>query len=212
MAFQLHKDFRACIESARVACFPHSRGCDDFFHFSQKQQSTMVAKCQKVACKNGKWAKANAPYVVSVVLLIRLLPTLPLFSKVWAGFLAHLQALGEPQLVQWLQTYERPLPWALAQKHSQPLTYVSMWRGLEGCVPGSGSGSQPAEALHAGWQKQLSQLAGKGTCSHVLGVMQRLYRDAWLQWFGWDSADAPSLHFHVQARSVCLDLNFSWFL
>ena len=38
---------------------------------------------------------------------------------------------------------------------------VSMWGGRDGCVPGSGSGNQPVEALHALWQTRLKALGGK---------------------------------------------------
>lgn len=178
MSFQLHKDFKKEIESARLACFPLSRGCDDFFHFSQKQHTTMAAKCSKTILKNGKWVKAHLNWALAVLRILRLVPTLPLFSRLWNAFLAHLTEEQEIDLVAWLRSYERPLPHALQQKYaavSPALTYVSLWTGLDGIVPGSGAGSQPAEALHAPWQRQLEALGGAGDVGHVLTVMQNLY-------------------------------------
>ena len=126
------------------------------------------------------------------VRLLRLLPTLRLFSPLWAAYLRRLTEHGEHDLVAWLRTYERPLPFALAQQYassSPPPTYVSFWTGFEGTVAGSGAGNQPAEALHAPWQRELQALGGKGNISHVLGVMQKLYTQHWEKWYDWHSSD-----------------------
>ena len=66
------------------------------------------------------------------------------FSSAWHGLLSRMLADGEVQVVEWLRSYKRPLPSVLQQKYSATtpqLTYVRMWNGAEGCVPGSGSGS-----------------------------------------------------------------------
>ena len=57
LPFQLHKDFKKEIETARVDCFPHSRACDDFFHWSQKQHTTMAAKCCKRSYERGNGSR-----------------------------------------------------------------------------------------------------------------------------------------------------------
>lgn len=192
LPFQLHKDFKKEIETARVDCFPHSRACDDFFHWSQKQHTTMAAKCCKTVLRKGKWVKEHLDWAVAAVRLLRLLPTLRLFSPLWAAYLRRLTEHGEHDLVAWLRTYERPLPFALAQQYassSPPPTYVSFWTGFEGTVAGSGAGNQPAEALHAPWQRELQALGGKGNISHVLGVMQKLYTQHWEKWYDWHSSD-----------------------
>ena len=109
------------------------------------------------------------------------------------GFLARLTAEGEHDLVVWLRSYERPLPYLLNKKYadvSPAPTYVSFWTGLDGIVPGAGAGSQPAEALHAPWQRQLDALGGSGDVGHVLSVMQKLYKEHWHDWYEWHS-DAP---------------------
>ena len=192
LSFQLHKDFKKEIESARLACFPQSRACDDFFHWSQKQHTTMAAKCCKMVLKKGKWVKENLGWTVAAVHVLRLLPTLPLFSHVWRGFLKRLESAEETDLVAWLKTYERPIPHDLQAKYrdtSSSLIYCSFWTGREGLVPGSGAGSQPAEALHSPWQRHLESLGGAGDIGHVMSVMQKLYNDYWQKWFDWSSPD-----------------------
>lgn len=54
------------------------------------------------------------------------------------------------------------------------VVYASFWVGFEGNIPGSGSGSEPAEAIHD-WQRELGQLGGRGHISHALRVLQNLY-------------------------------------
>ena len=42
LPFHFHEDFKKELEAARVACFPLSRGCDNFCHWSQKQHTAMA--------------------------------------------------------------------------------------------------------------------------------------------------------------------------
>lgn len=209
MEFQLHKDFKKEIESARIACFPKSRACDDFFHWSQKQHTTMATKCQQVVLKGGKWVKKALPWALAAVRVLRMLPTLPLLSDVWHALLQRLEADDEPHLVGWLRTYERPVPSALAARYasSSQFTYVSFWSGLHGTVPGSGSGSQPAEAMHSPWQRQLTALGGAGSVGHVLTVMQNLYKEHWQNWYNFSSAAALSFTTVVPRPDFLLDLS-----
>lgn len=85
--------------------------------------------------------------------------------------------MGEPTLAEWLQTYEQPLPSRFSEQ-MPPLmavvVYASFWVGSEGIIPGSGSGSEPAEAIHGAWQRELNQLGGRGHISHALQVLQNL--------------------------------------
>ncbi len=209
MEFQLHKDFKKEIESARIACFPKSRACDDFFHWTQKQHTTMATKCQQVVLKAGKWVKKALPWALAAVRLLRMLPTLPLLSDVWHALLQRLQADDEPHLVSWLKTYERPVPSALAARYasSSQFKYVSFWSGLHGTVPGSGSGSQPAEAMHSPWQRQLTALGGAGSVGHVLTVMQKLYKEHWQNWYNFSSAAALSFTNVVLGPDFPLDMS-----
>ena len=52
----------------------------------------------------GKWVKTNLPWVEACVRLLRLLPTLPLFSSAWHGLLSRMLADGEVQVVEWLRS------------------------------------------------------------------------------------------------------------
>ena len=156
MSLQLHKDFHPSIEEARRHVWPLSRPCDDFFHFKEKSHTTMQAKCQLVSRK-GKFVKKYVHFALEVINILRFVPTLPLFSWLWKAFLATLRRLGEPTLADWLQTYERPMPAIFQGHHSPDIIFVSFWVGFDGILPGSGSGSEPAEAIHSSWQRELNQ-------------------------------------------------------
>ena len=183
---QIHKDFHASIEEARNEVFPLSRACDDFFHFSEKTHTTMQAKCQHVSLQRGKYIKTHLQFAKDIIAILRFVPTLTLFSWLWQAFLATLRNLGEGILADWLKTYERPLPAQFASENVGPdIVYVSFWVGFEGIIPGMGSGSQPAEAIHAAWQRELMQLGGKGSINHCLHVLQNLYTQHWKSWYNW---------------------------
>ena len=198
---QLHKDFNSCIESAREACFPNSRGRDGFSIFPRNKIQPWLLNVKSYNSKGGSGSKQTCrglmlqfDWFVSCPL------TLKVFSSVWHGLLARLSADNETELVAWLRTYERPLPFCLHDKYQNStaaVTYVSFWGGLEDCIPGSGSGNQPAEALHSPWQARLSELGGKGNVFHVLSVMQKLYTEKSASWF--DLSSTTPLSFHTEA-------------
>ncbi|CAJ1399628.1 unnamed protein product, partial [Effrenium voratum] len=192
VALQVHKDFHKAIETARRSCWPASRACDDFFHFSQKKHTTLASKCKTLEQKKGKWVKTYLKWTADALALLRLVPTLSIFSHLWKSLLFTLRESGEGIVADWLRSYERPLPPALcrAPADADQLIFASFWCGRDGCFPGTGGGSQPAEAVHAAWQTQLQKLGGKGDVSHVLGVMQRLYTESWASWYEWH-ADSP---------------------
>ena len=58
---------------------------------------------------------------------------------------------------------------------------------LEGIIPGSGSGSEPAA-----WQRELEQLGGRGGVGHALHVLQNLYTDHWQNWYSWTASNTLS--------------------
>ena len=53
---QVHKDFHASIEGARVAVFPKSRPCDDYFHWKEKQR-TLEKKCARLVHVHSQFVK-----------------------------------------------------------------------------------------------------------------------------------------------------------
>ena len=134
--------------------------------------------------------KTYLKWTADALALLRLVPTLSIFSHLWKSLLFTLRESGEGIVADWLRSYERPLPPALCRAPADQLIFASFWRGRDGCFPGTGGGSQPAEAVHAAWQTQLQKLGGKGDVSHVLGVMQRLYTESWASWYEWH-ADSP---------------------
>jgi len=188
MSLQLHKDFHPSIEEARRHVWPLSRPCDDFFHFKEKSHTTMQAKCQQLVSRKGKFVKKYVHFALEVINILRFVPTLPLFSWLWKAFLATLRRLGEPTLADWLQTYERPMPAIFQGHHSPNIIFVSFWVGFDGILPGSGSGSEPAEAIHSSWQRELNQLGGRGNIGHALHVLQKLYTDHWQHWYSWTAS------------------------
>lgn len=194
-SLQIHKDFHPSAEEARREVFPHSRACDDFFHFKEKSHTVMRSKCRQVVLHKGKHVKKHLHYALTVVSLLRFIPTLPLFSWLWKAFLASLRRMDEPILADWLQSYERPLPSIFSEQAAGPqdLIYVSFWVGFDGIIPGSGSGSEPAEAVHGAWQTELASLGGRGDINHCLCVLQRLYTQHWQDWYSW--MDASPLSF-----------------
>ena len=158
----------------------------------------MKAKCQQLVLRKGKYVKKNLHFALEMISILRFVPTLPLFSWLWKTFLATLKKLGEPTLAEWLQSYERPLPALLRNKYSSDVAYVSFWVGLDGIIPGSGSGSEPAEALHASWQRALAELGGKGNIGHAFTVLQKLYTQHWQDWYSWTDATTLSFIPHSQ--------------
>ena len=131
-----------------------------------------------------------------------MLPTLPLLSEVWHGLLRRLEHEEEPDLIRWLRAYERPPPPNLHREFANcnPMpTYLSFWIGFRGCVPGTGGGSQSAEAQHAPWQRRPAALAGKGDVAPILGVLQKLYDEHWQHWYDWAS-ETP---LRLRVEDVC---------
>lgn len=190
-SLQIHKDFHPSTEEARREVFPHSRACDDFFHFKEKSHTVMQSKCRHVVLRNGKHVKKHLHYALTIIALLRFIPTLPLFSWLWKAFLASLRRMDETTLADWLQTYERPLPSIFSEQATglpKNVSYVSFWVGFDGIIPGSGSGSEPAEALHGAWQTELASLGGRGDINHCLHALQNLYTKHWQDWYAWAEA------------------------
>lgn len=147
----------------------------------------MQAKCKHLVLK-GKYIKKHLQFTLDVIAILRFIPTLPLFSWLWKTFLATLRRLDESTLADWLQNYERPIPAIFRDHVSADIVYTSFWVGFDGIIPGSGSGSEPAEAIHASWQRELAQLGGRGNIGHALHVLQKLYTDHWQKWYSWNAS------------------------
>ena len=98
---QLHKDYLACLEVARLHSFKRSRPVNDYFHLMQKKKA-MESKLQKTNTSGGKFHKAEYHWVIFSLDTLRHLPTLDLFSALWGGWLRRLQVKQEPLLENYL--------------------------------------------------------------------------------------------------------------
>ena len=176
---QLHKDFAPGIEAARRVAFPQSRPCNDWFHLKRKR-AEIAARCKQVKHVNGKFEKLNASWVMSCLEHLRLTPTKALMIELWAAFLRRLRALKEEAVAAWLR-----------QHYTCADGTASFWVGAFGVHSGTGSGNEPAEAVHAAWQRQLEALGGKGNVVTSLTVLQKLYR-TWRRLYCWESDSALS--------------------
>ena len=107
-------------------------------------------------------------------------PTKALMIELWAAFLLRLRALKEEAVAAWLR-----------QHYTCADGAASFWVGAFGVHPGTGSGNEPAEAVHAAWQRQLEALGGKGNVVTSLTVLQKLYR-TWRRLYCWESDSALS--------------------
>ena len=123
---------------------------------------------------NGKFEKLNVSGVMSCLEHLRLTPTKALMIELWAAFLLRLRALKEEAVAAWLR-----------QRYTCADGTASFWVGAFGVHPGTGSGNEPAEAVHAAWQRQLEALGGKGN------VVTKLYR-TWRHLYCWESDSALS--------------------
>ena len=112
----------------------------------------------------------------------------------------RLQAKEEPLVAAYLtSTYTQTLPASFsAAGHDPECWFASFWCGYEGIVPGTGCGSEPAEALHSDWQKNFQSRVGRSTLVSALPVMQQLY-DRWCSLYEWNAADP------LDTRPVPLD-------
>jgi hypothetical protein len=196
---QVHKDFAPAFESARLLHFPNSRPCDDYFHLRQKYRE-LDARLSQTHVENGCFVKTHLGWLRACLQCIRFVPRLSLFHFCWQGLMNRLQAKEEPLVAAYLtSTYTQTLPASFsAAGHDPECWFASFWCGYEGIVPGTGCGSEPAEALHSDWQKNFQSRVGRSTLVSALPVMQQLY-DRWCSLYEWNAADP------LDTRPVPLD-------
>ena len=160
---QVHKDFAPGSERARQDVFPNARPCDDFVHLRRKERD-LAARCVKGLIRSGRVVKTHFDWVRSTLDVLHLAPTLDVFDAAWRGFLARLVSEGEHGLVEYLRGhYTAEILAAFARdvyrvrvrssQRDAGLLFASFWCGIFGILPGTGSGSHAAEALHSAWQR-----------------------------------------------------------
>ena len=185
---QVHKDFAPGLESARRACFPRSRACDDFYHFSQKHKE-LESRLLQTDLVAGKFQKMHLAWLQALLASLRLLPRISIFDACWRGLLVRLQEMDETVVSAYLdRTYTMEVPESLL---GDPQEYLLEQRFAG--VAGTGCGSNPAEAIHSAWQSKLDSVGGRAPLAEVLGVMQNLYADHWLSNVEWESEASLSL-------------------
>ena len=193
---QVHKDFAPGLESARRACFPRSRACDDFYHFSQKHKE-LESRLLQTDLVAGKFQKKHLAWLQALLASLRLLPRISIFDACWRGLLVRLQEMDETVVSAYLdRTYTMEVPESLLgdpQEYLPGQRFAGWWVGCYGIVAGTGCGSNPAEAIHSAWQSKLDSVGGRAPLAEVLGVMQNLYADHWASSFEWESEASLSL-------------------
>ncbi|CAE7708139.1 unnamed protein product [Symbiodinium sp. CCMP2592] len=176
---QVHKDFAPGLESARKACFPRSRPCDDFYHFTQKHKE-LESRLLQTELVAGKFQKKHLGWLQALLASLRLLPRASIFDACWRGLLVRLHDMDEAVVAAYLE-------------YLHDHRFAGWWVGCCGIVPGTACGSNPAEAIHSAWQSKLESVGGRVPLAEVLGVMQNLYAKHWLANFQWESEACLSM-------------------
>ncbi len=205
---QLHKDYAAPIENARLRRFPRSRPMNDFFHLLQKEQKVIEKKLQKQTLQHGKFVKEELAWIMAALMDLRDLPTLDLYSALHAGFLHRLREKGEPLAADYLGPEGRGVytqagtlaefkaKYNVRSLEAEPHThmlYSPHWQGMSGIVPGTACGDEPQEAMHSAWERHLDVRGKEVEGAEVLTVMQQLYTHQWAEQFEWGRSETLHL-------------------
>jgi len=195
---QLHKDFIASTEAARIHCFPGTRPVNDFFHLMEKKPK-IDAKLRHLEQQGSNHVKRWMGWVLHALGATRHLPTVDIFSKVWGGFLRRLEQKGEMDLKMYLgpggrapysilttvqELREKYGVTAVHPSDEARLIFAPHWGGIGSIMPGTDCGDQPQEAFHRPWQGQLEVLGSQAAATEVLGTMQALFRE-WSERLAW---------------------------
>ena len=197
---QVHKDYAPALEAARATVFPRSRPVNDFFHLREKDK-ILAAKCAKLDLRHGKYVKRHFEWTMYTLTNTRVTPHPEVFSMVWQGFLVRLLTVGETQVATYLRAEYSSLvdaetvefadtPTHVVWSPGQRLFFAPHWAGLWGVYPGTASGNQAGEALHAPWQRTLESLRTTPSIDNIFDVMQGIYTNQWSSAFEWAS-NAP---------------------
>ena len=198
---QLHKDFHMAIESARKEVWPGARPVDDFFHFREKRRAIESRLTRTIQSKDGRQLKEFLGWTAAAIAPTRFAPSAQCFHLVWNGLLNRLRQQGEHAVADYLQhTYTRTMStttlseeWNIIISSPEPdevLSFCGHWSGVLGILQGMSCGSQPAEALHRGWE---TILHGQQSASpaKVLTVMERIYA-RWASDYEWSTHELLS--------------------
>ena len=197
---QVHKDYHASIEAARVMHFTMSRPANDFFHLMQKRP-TIAAKLANTEMQGGVYVKTELGWVIASLEGMRHLPTIDLWSALWGGWLRRCRFKGETVLADYLgpegtDWYTSRITASNLRSMGKitchapsgldELLFSPHWAGIMGIIPGTDCGDQPQEAFHSPWKKQLETMGKNATATQVFFAMQTLY-DIWSQQCDWSN-------------------------
>ena len=90
----------------------------------------------------------------------------------------------------WLSRhYMTDVPASMQSDAGGAQTFSSVWVGVGGIWPGTGSGNEPTESVHAAWQRQLEALGGRVHVTEALRTMENLY-EKWCSYYDWANVTA----------------------
>ena len=190
---QVHKDYAPGIEAARRACFPRSRPLNDYAHLHRNVHSELqkrlvhsVTEPSSAGARQKVTVKRYLDVALRVYDVLRTVPTIDLFSIIWNAWLETVEFVWkEPDARAYLEGHCSPYTAADIKQlfhipcqaaNGDVLSFGFHWVGLAGTRPGTGSGSQSAEAFHSGWKRDLKTLGRRSSLHDVLTKMQTLYK------------------------------------
>ena len=195
---QLHKDYALGLEQSRLELFPRSRPMNDFAHLIRFCRQALIGRCKK---------KESVELVMNMLQTTRFLPTIQLFDMIWAVFFAELDGSDERAAVKYLKDHvfarysiksmARQFRIAAADATQTHLLFAPHWAGTLATMPGTASGTQAVEAMHAYWQS-LSRVYGRVRTLAILDTMQKAFQDHWAYYFRWMQKDSASLRSSVK--------------
>ena len=138
--------------------------------------------------------------VLSLVRCTRFVPSLAVFDGIWrvAFHRFHSQGGAARQAGVYMQkTYFQQVGvknietrYGLTKVcwQGSAAIFAPHWHGVLGAIPGTGTGSQTAEAFHSQWQRVAA--ASAQTFTAFWQTMKSTYEKNWLPAFGWGEAPA----------------------
>ena len=165
---QLHKDYAPGIEQARRQNFSKSRPANDYPHLVRNLYTEVQKnlKHNEISSSLGKTVTVKRYLDITMRMydLLRLLPAIDLYSVIWQSWLNTVEHDWQEDTRRYL---ENPSKEYTAQEirnvfniptdvgDDEKLYFAFHWIGLTGIHPGSGSGSQSAEAFNSGFEREV---------------------------------------------------------
>ena len=160
---QIHKNFAAAAEVARHDIWPGSRPMNDWAHFLRNVRK----HCMSTRGLMGQ--------VLPLLNMLRVLPTIQLFSQLWHGLLVWLQRMpGGQAFAAYLQNVYT-VSWKSTSLQEPRLMWCEWAAGCTFTAPGSASGTQCVEAFHRQWDAEFFALGAPPPLDGFFDRMQTMY-------------------------------------